>query len=256
MNQPNWNRTFEKAPESFHTRMESVLNALPEQEEPIMKSMKNVKRTVLVAAAAVAVLCTSVFAGIQMGYIRSDWRNTYSLKTPEAVERALGEVEGITPEAKFLESYSNGFTFEKGLVDGCEARNDDDPTVYRYQSIDSTYIREDERVHVDICPLVQDVTTNHRGETVMVNGVTVYTLEQDYKVVKEDYVKTAEEEELEAQGALIFSYDDTLDLPNEFQQRYISWEQDGMRYSISTSTDASRMEIADLLQMAQELMES
>ena len=147
-------------------------------------------------------------------------------------------------------------TFEKGMVDGVEARNDDDPTVYHYQSIYSTYIREDERVHVDISPLVQDVTTNYQGDPVMVNGVTVYTLEQDYKVVKEDYVKTAEEEELEAQGALVFSYDDTLNQPDEFRQRYISWEQDGMRYSISTSTDASQMEIADLLQMAQELMES
>ena len=139
-------------------------------------------------------------------------------------------------------------------MDGAEARNPDDPTVYRYQSIDAVYERDGETVHVTISPLISGVTTEQRGEPVSWNGVTLYTLEQDYKVVNQDYVKTDAEQRLEEAGQLIFSYDDSLSEPEQFQQRYVSWIEDQMRYSIYTSDTSSQADIPELVQMARELM--
>lgn len=254
MKHPNWNQAFEKAPESFHTRMVAVLDALPEQEKQSMKPIRTIKRTVLLAAAAALLLCGAVFAGTRVGYIRSDWRNSYTLKDAADVGEAMKAVEGIAPDARFLEQYSNGFVFSEGTVDGAEARNPDDPTVYRYQSIDAAYERDGETVHVAISPLISGVTTEQRGEPVSWNGVTLYTLEQDYKVVNQDYVKTDAEQRLEEAGQLIFSYDDSLSEPEQFQQRYVSWIEDQMRYSIYTSDTSSQADIPELVQMARELM--
>lgn len=256
MKELNWNRAMEQAPEAFETRMRSVLQALPEQEESIMKHTKNVRKIVVLAAAAVMVLGGAVFAANNFGYMKSDPQNTYSLKTPAAVEEVLKNetVEGITSDAKFLDAYSNGFTFAGATVEGEEARRDDDPTVYNYQNVDAWYQRDGATVYVRVSPIIEGLTDGQRGTEATVGDVTVYTLQQDYLVVPEDYVKTDEQKAAEATGELIFSYDSDLTEPEPMQQRYVSWMEDGMRYSISSIDSQASLE--ELLGMAQELIGS
>ena len=109
MKQYDWQRALEASPEPFHTRVRSVLSALPEQEEMTMKKAYRVKRIGALAAAAVLVLSIGVAAANNLGFIRTDSKNSRALKDPAAVVEVLehGEVEGIGANAKFLEAYSN-----------------------------------------------------------------------------------------------------------------------------------------------------
>jgi len=256
MKQQNWNRALEAPPEPFHARVRSVLNALPEQEEMTMKKIWNAKRIAVIAAAAVMVLSIGAVAANTFGYIKNDPKNTHSLKNADAVVEVLeGEaVEGISADARFLEEYSNGFTFAGADVEGMEARNEGDPTVYRYQSVESWYERDGAKVYVEVSPLIEGLTDQLRGAPVACGDVTVYALSQDYKVVPLDYEKSPEELEAEAAGTLIFSYDDDLSQPELMEQRYVSWLEDGMRYSINHIE--SQVPLDELVSMAQELIES
>lgn len=256
MKQIHWERALEAPTEQFHDRLLSVLNALPEQEEMTMKHLWNAKRIGALAVAAVLVLSIGVAAANNLGFMRSDWKNSRSLKDAAAVEEVLkdGSVDGITEHAKFLESYSNGFTFVKGNLEGTEARGDNNPTVYHYQSVSSWYERDGATVYVDICPVLPGVNDAFNGTAAEWGDVTLYTLEQDYKIVPEDYEPTSEEKAAEAAGTLVFSWDGSLTQPEMVQQRYVSWMQDGMRYSVNSMD--SMTELSELVAMAQELINS
>lgn len=254
MKQIHWERALEAPPERFHERLLSVLNTLPEQEETNMKHLWNLKRVGALAAAAVMVLSIGVAAANNLGFIRSDWRNTSTLDGPEAVAKVLenGEVEGITSDAKFLETYANGFVFAGATLDGAEARADNDPTVYSFQSVNAWYERNGAKVYVDISPVLPGISDQFDGEAVECGDVTLYTMERDYLVVPEDYEKTPEQLDAQAAGTLVFSYDDDLSEPEAFVQRYVSWMQDGMRYSVNAVD--SMTELNELVAMAQELI--
>lgn len=254
MRQIDWERAMEAPPKHFHERVQTVLYALPEQEEQNMKTFWNLKRVGALALAAVLVLSIGVAAASNFGYIRSDSKNSHTLKTPAAVEEVLeGEtVDGLTADAKFLEAYSNGFTFVSASLEGTEARADDDPAVYHYQSVMSQYERDGAVVYVDISPVLPGITDRFEGETVECGDVTLYAAEQNYLVVPPDYEKTPEEEAAEAAGALVFSYDDGLEGPQAVTQRYVSWQQDGMRYSVNGMD--SMTELSELTAMARELI--
>jgi len=256
MKQFDWQRALEAPTERFHEHVQSVLYALPEQEEMTMKKTWNLKRAGVLAAAVVMVLCIGVAAGDMMGYIRSDWRTTHDLKDPAAVVEALEneDVEGLTADAKFLEAYSNGFAFAGATLEGNEARADDDPTVYRYQTVDAWYERDGAVVYVDISPLIPGVSDVFAGAPVACGDVTLYALERNYKVVNEDYVPTAEEEDAVAAGELVFSYDDSLSAPELVRQGYVSWVQDGMRYSVNHM--GGQVALEELTSMAVELVNS
>ena len=254
MKQFDWQRALEASPEPFHTRVRSVLSALPEQEEMTMKKAYRVKRIGALAAAAVLVLSIGVAAANNLGFIRTDSKNSRALKDPAAVVEVLehGEVEGIGANAKFLEAYSNGFAFAAASLDGVEARGNEDPTVYSYQSVEVRYTRGSAAVDVDISPLLPGINDAFSGTAVDCGGVTLYAQERDYLVVPPDYEKTPAELEAEAAGTLMFSYDDGLDAPQAAHQCYVSWLQDGMRYSVSTMDGLT--ELDELISMARELI--
>lgn len=256
MKQINWNRAIEASPEHFHAHIQSVLSALPEQEDLVMKKTWSVKRVGALAVAAVLVLSIGVAAANNLGFIRNDWRNTSTLTEPDEVVEVLenGSVEGITSEAKFMETYSNGFTFVKGMLGGTEARADDNPTIYKYQTVDCWYERDGATVYVDISPVLPGISDQFEGEVVECGDVTLYTLTKDYKIVSEDYEATQEELDAEAAGTLVFSYDSDLSQPKNVVQCYVSWMQDGMRYSVHSMD--SMTELSELIAMAQELINS
>lgn len=255
MKQINWDRALEAPSEQFHDRLVSVLNALPEQEETTMKHIGNMKRVGALAVAAVLVLSLGVAAANNLGFIRTDSKNTHTLADASAVEEVLdGSVEGITSDAKFLETYANGFTFAGATLQGEEARADDDPTVYNYQTVNAWYERDGAVVYVDISPVLPGITDRFSGTAEEYGDVTLYTLTQNYKIVPEDYEVTQEELEAEAAGTLVFSYDDGLSEPETLVQRYVAWMQDGMHYSVNAMD--SMTELSELVEMAQELINS
>lgn len=254
MKQIHWERALEAPSEQFHDRLLSVLNTLPEQEETTMKTFWNLKRVGALALAAVLVLSISAAAASSLGFIRSDWRETRTLDGPAAVVETLesGELEGITSDAKFLETYSNGFTFAQATLDGVEARADEDPTVYNYQTVNAWYERNGATVYVDISPVLPGISDGFNGTAVEYGDLTLYTLEQNYKIVPENYEPTREELDAQAAGTLVLSYADGLDTPQTVTQRYVSWLQDGMRYSVNAMD--SMTELNELVAMAQELI--
>lgn len=256
MKQIHWERALEAPSEQFHDRLLSVLNTLPEQEETTMKHTWKLKRVGALAAAAVLVLSIGVAAANSLGFIRSDGQNSSTLADPAAVVETLesGRVEGITSDAKFLETYSNGFTFASGELAGSVARADDDPAVYNYQSVSCRYERNGAAVDVDISPVLPGISDGFDGEAVSCGDVTLYAQERDYLVVPLDYEPTPEELDAQAAGTLVFSYADGLDAPQTVTQRYVSWIQDGMRYSVNAMD--GRTELAELTAMAQELINS
>ena len=144
--------------------------------------------------------------------------------------------------------------FRRVLVRSNEARADDDPTVYRYQTVDAWYERDGAVVYVDISPLIPGVSDVFAGAPVACGDVTLYALERNYKVVNEDYVPTAEEEDAVAAGELVFSYDDSLSAPELVRQGYVSWVQDGMRYSVNHM--GGQVALEELTSMAVELVNS
>ena len=255
MDQLNWNRAFERTPEKFTEGLHTVLEALPEQEERTMKLHKKLRRTIVLAAAAVMVLGGAVFAASEFRYIRSDAFNTYDLKDAAAVEEVIaGEtIDGITADAKFLETYSNGFTMTKATVDGVEARSEENPEEIHYQELWLHYCRENASLTVTVEPDM-GYTVSDRSMEVPYGDVTLYTLVQDYKCVNEDYEMTPEDRAAETDGTLIFSYDNSLTEPELYQQRYVCWTEDGMHYSIDSMD--SLTELDELVQMAQELIDS
>lgn len=256
MKQHDWNRAMEAPPAHFHRHIQSVLRALPEQEETNMKKTWSVKRVGALAAAAVLVLSIGAAAANTMGYIKSDWRNTSDLKDPAAVVEVLENesVEGITSDAKFLEEYSNGFTFTSATLEGLVAQASDDPTVHHYQTVVAWYERDGAKVYVHISPLIAGVTDVLDGTPAACGDVTLYAMEQDYKIVNEDYVLTEEEEAAVAAGELVISYDDSLSEPELARQSYVSWVQDGMRYSVNHME--SQVTLDELISMAMELVNS
>lgn len=256
MKQFDWERALEAPSERFHAHVQSVLSTLPEQEEMTMKHTWKLKRVGLLAAAAVLVLSIGVAAANNLGFIRSDWRETRTLDGPAAVVETLesGRVEGVTADARFLETYSNGFTFASGELAGSVARADEDPTVYNYQSVSCRYERNGAAVDVDISPVLPGISDGFDGEAVSCGDVTVYAQERDYLVVPLDYEPTPEELDAQAAGTLVLSYDDGLDAPQTVVQRCVTWMQDGMRYSVNAMD--GRTELAELTAMAQELINS
>ena len=251
MDQLNWDRAFEQTPASFTEGLHTVLETLPEQEETTMKLHQKVKRTIAIAAAAVMVLGGAVFAASEFGYTRSDPFSTYDLKDAAAVENVIaGEtIDGITADAKFLETYSNGFAMTKAAVEGVEEY----PENVHYQELWLHYCRENASLAVTVEPDM-GYTVSDRSVEVPYGDVTLYTLVQDYKCVNEDYEMTPEDRAAETDGTLIFSYDDSLTEPEQYQQRYVSWTEDGMLYSINSMD--SLTELDELIQMARELIDS
>lgn len=256
MKQFDWDRALEAPTERFHAHVQSVLSTLPEQEEMTMKKFWSMKRVGALGLAAVLVLSIGVAAANNLGFIRTDGKNTHALADASAVVEVLesGELEGITSDAKFLETYSNGFTFAQATLDGVEARADEDPTVYNYQTVNAWYERNGAAVDVDISPVLPGISDGFDGEAVSCGDVTVYAQERDYLVVPLDYEPTPEELDAQAAGTLVLSYDDGLDAPQTVVQRCVTWMQDGMRYSVNAMD--GRTELAELTAMAQELINS
>ena len=57
-----------------------------------------------------------------------------------------------------------------------------------------------------------------------------------------------------AAGELVFSYDDSLSAPELVRQGYVSWVQDGMRYSVNHM--GGQVALEELTSMAVELVNS
>ena len=104
------------------------------------------------------------------------------------------------------------------------------------------YMRQaDERVTDDRTP---DATADY-------DGVTVNYYQETYKFVPEDYEKTAQDKAMEAAGGYYVSFG--TDEIEEMQSMSVSWEKDGVAYSIQGfDTDLTPQE---MLSMAGEMIQ-
>lgn len=247
----HWDQAMEAPSEAFRTRVRSTLSALPEQEETVMKKW-NLKRTAVLAAAAMAVLAVSAAATGGFGMISTHCNKlTDTLPTIQTVSDTIADIESIDDHTDVPEAFSNGFVFDSTIREHNIATEKESPEEIKYDSISITYLRDGAEVTYHLTPDHGWGLTDS-GETVTVGDVELYTLVQQYKFVNVGYEKTEAEKAAEAAGELQFSFTNGLEEPLCLEQRYVGWVMNGTEYALFCMDSLTTMD--ELVEMAEELI--
>ncbi len=235
-----------KAPAGFHHQVLQTLENLPERKEGILMKKKFTK--ILVAAAVIAALGVTAFAGGRLMEItghssRAD--DFYELPTPTEAAEIVGA------EPVLLESFSNGYTFQRGNTSENTLIFEGNSKGKEYQSMELGYAKDGDEVFLSFgSPVEPGDYVDDETESIDVDGRTLYYARQTYKIVPPDYQMTEQDKQDEADGTYVFSYGSETVEVKDFQ--HLSWSQGELNYELYAHD--SVLARGDLVAMAEEIL--
>lgn len=247
MNKNDWKNTFPKPTESFHNKLCFTLDNL-EKERIKMKKLQ-VKKSILIAAAAALLIGTVSFAST--GVVRTITGSSSSKPDYNSVpaEEQLVKKMGVSP--KILEKFSNGYEFADGNDSRNAVKEEGNKKIADFNSIMCRYKNNEDEIllSADAEPEAHDEEMNPVTQTYC--GVDIRYNSYTGKYVPEDYELTEQDKIDEANGDVVFSYG--TDEVMIMQIQGVSWEQDGIYYGI-TAMDSPLGE-QDLIDMSKEIID-
>ena len=201
--------------------------------------MKINMKKMVTAAAVICALSVTCYAAGQLGSVVS--HNGPDIETFAELEKAEKKL-GF--DAKFVETFENGMTFQNGGVGETQGQDEDgNPMGKKYKMMTVSYADEKgNKVSLNIdggSPYVDAGVEEAEG----------YCTET-YKFVPTDYELTEEDKEKEATGEWVISCgSEEVEM---MQMEYYGWNDEGVYYSL-VSFDCDFGEVA-MAQMAAEIM--
>lgn len=228
--------------------MDQKMN-ISENERSIKKPMKwNLKKAAVIAAG-ICILTTGVsYAGGQVAIYMSG-SSPVDASTEYNDITAAGEKAGIDISA--VESFSNGFTFEKVNVFGTSAYSEEYQKLYDFDEVSISYVNEDMTqvsVYMSDVKYAGDIKVS---DTVReCDGITISYFVDTYKFVPVGYELTEEDlANMEADNYFISEGSEEVEVK---QFSYVTWVKDGVFYHMF-GYDLPLTE-DDLFNMAEEMI--
>lgn len=215
-----------------------------------MKSFFSSKITKsIVVAAAVCVVSISCYAGVK--YMAASYTShSYTAfdKAPSASE--LEEAAGFLP--KYTEQFENGYVLTKVSIGETSANDEEGNILKKFPEVNITYEKDGASCMIGASE-ANEYNETAEGTEVTLGDITGRYSVDNYKFVGSEEDVTEEDRELEKQGKLYISYGgDTIKEPELQTFQYLSWTDEGIRYSASCFDTKVTKE--DLVQMAKELI--
>ena len=240
-----------EAPDQLKTRIDVALRS-GETQAPARRRPKWGKK--LAAACLVAALAvTGAVAGSGVvGWYSSTMLDKNWTDFAETAEYAQENVPG----AKYVASFTNGYTFDKGYEQTVDKRDDTGNTLGSFTGIMLDYEKDGVDLLLGVAPVQEDGEYTSPYDTVRtVAGTEVHYREmENITLPADDSVQPTEEEQAAfARGEINIAYGSSAREESTFYR--VSWVEDGLAYSIYTDTPGDLTE-NDFFQMAQEVIES
>ncbi|TQQ84556.1 signal peptide protein [Peptacetobacter hominis] len=237
---------FPETPESFKDTVRMTLDSLPEEEEHSMK-FRFRKRGILIAAA-IMVVGTTVFAAQN---ITSIVGNSSNIAFYEELPTEDQIMKDFSFKPVLLESFSNGFKFDKAYKEDTEGLDDNGNSVDKAKNVIFDYKKGNEVVTLESS--AKKIGTDQISNPVdSYKGTDIFYSEDMYKFVPADYEMTEQDKKDEKSGKYIFSYGTSEVEIQKF--KHISWEKGGVYYSLY-GMDLSISE-DDMIQMVHEAIDA
>lgn len=210
------------------------------------------KRTILAAAAIVAVLGVGVFAAVKnavsIGVHSSSNPDYTSLPAMEQCVRDAGF------EAKLVENFDNGYTFKDGRTASNTIEDGEGNTAENYKSLLFDYEKDGDVVVLSQdnhkTSLQQDGGGSAAGCTVFSeDGVEYRYYSYTQKFVPENYEYTDEDKAAAQRGELVFGVGS--DKVKISRMQNLQWELGGISFELFQSD--GKLSREDLLSMAKQL---
>lgn len=214
------------------------------KEEHQMKS-RHVKRAIVLAAAAVALIGTVCMAAGKAKIF-------YGSSSPENASKNFSDLTAYEEEVQVstnaVERFSNGYQFLEMNTSHREDRDEEDRTLREYESIQITYEKDGTKVNYYVSPGLGDIQEG-AAEVLEEDGQTYFYHEMTNKFVPADYEPTEEELAQVEAGTLNIGYgSDQVEVKVSGS---IYWQKDGCTYSLFGFDTG--MAAQEFLQMAQEV---
>lgn len=224
---------FEKKMQNHADRVKGVM-AAPfdieriEREGLNMSKRKfNIKKTALIAAAAVLVLTTAAFAGSSL--IASWSGGSSSIPDYKSLPTAEQCIEDIGYAPILIDTFENGYKFEDGNIVSNDLTDENGFSVEKFKSVSFNYEKDNDEVVFSQEKYNSEMESY--GEVIAsIDGVDIYYHSYKNKCVAGDYKMTEEDKEKQASGELVFSFGVEKDEIDTVQS--VFWEKDGIHYSL------------------------
>lgn len=247
-----WRVNAMKSSEKFENRLRTAINAEADEISPsedmflqINRKIKskdmgvnymNIKATkksrgILIACLILVFTTITCFAAVKIvGYTGHSTNNTFkAFPSENEVRKEVGFVP------KYVSELTGEYEFYRGGVGETTANGEDGSEVMTVKTVSFTYKNGDSTVELSvedgIFPESEEV-----GELVNISsGIEGKYYSEMYKFVPGDYIMTEQDKADESSGKYIFSYGSDEIEVNHMQQ--ISWEENGMSYTLMNSDD-------------------
>ncbi len=239
-----------ETPDQLKTRIDFALRS-GEAQAPARRPKWGKKLAAVCLVAALAVTGAVAGSGAVTGWYSSsrfadEWND-------------FSETAEYMPDAKYIESFSNGFVFEKGCEQPVDKRDESNNTIETFTGINLTYKKGDVDLIFGAEPVQEDasysVNDSEYGTNRMIGDVKVHYYAMPMIVLPADAEPTAEEQAAFDRGEINIAWDGANTEREDITWHSVSWIEDGISYRISTLNPGDLTE-NDFFQMAQEVIEA
>lgn len=238
-----------EAPDTLKTRIDFALKNGVKPSKVRRPFAKRLAAAALVAALAVtgAVAGSGVTGWYSNTWLDQNWKD-FS-QTAEYVQEHV-------PGAKYVESFSNGYTFDKGYENTVDKRDDSGNTLGSFTEVMLNYEKNGAEVTLGAELVQEEGQYTSPYDTVR----TVGDIEVHYRAMKDITLPpdgsirpTEEEQAAFERGEINIAYGSSAREEHTFYS--VSWIENDISYSIYTLNPGDLTE-DDFFQMAQEIIES
>lgn len=238
-----------QAPDTLKTRIDFALKSGAVPRKARRPFVKRLAAVALVAAVAV----TGAVAGSGVvGWYSSTWLDQNWTDFSQTAEY----VQEHVPGAKYIESFSNGYTFEKGYESTVDKRDEGGNTLGSFTGVMLYYKKDGVKFTLEAEPVQEEGQYSSPYDTVR----TVADTEVHYREIKDitlppdgSIQPTEEEQEAFERGEINIAYGSSEREENTFYR--VAWIENDIAYSLYTFELGDLTE-DDFFQMAREIIAS
>lgn len=244
----DWEKAFGERPENFHDSVNSALSEISNREENNMSKISLKKKVIITAAAVMALGATAIAAGKATSMSAHSYLNEEVKTVSEIQKMSDDEQLGV----KYIDEFSNGFKFERGIPVYGDATDDNGYKLKEYTGFSLSYSDGENEVQLYVEPNADINEMPENAETEVINGKTVYIKDSVYKFVPPDYEKTEQDIADEEAGKIYISYGtDEVQIKT---MRNVIWEDGAIVFDLLDNTATVSAE--ELVNMASEMIEA
>jgi len=236
------------APDSLGTRVKFAVN---NSERP--KRRGNWGKRLVAACIVAAVGVTGAIAGSGVVSLSS---HTYHDKAWKSFSDTASYAEQYVPEAKYIESFSNGYTFQKGNTSTVSKNDENYHSLGTYTDLFLIYGKDGKSVFFEAGPVQEDLSYESEFGTVRKVGDIDVRYREMFSIYlpPDGSIKpTAEEQAKFDAGEINIGYG--TETREEMTYYAVKWVENGISYDISTYEPGELTE-DDFFQMASEIINS